>query len=152
MDEDDAAAALRAALDQLAFATRSAAALSSTLDAVEGLRRVCRVLVPGLADWAAADLMDEDGAVERVCVSHCDPNTALTGLTGPLPPAPETPGGPLSRVLRGAGPCCCRPGGCRPRRRRPIRCTRQPRNRSPDSGETPRSWPPCGHVGECWVR
>ncbi|MER6468518.1 PP2C family protein-serine/threonine phosphatase [Streptomyces collinus] len=104
MDEDDAAAALRAALDQLAFATRSAAALSSTLDAVEGLRRVCRVLVPGLADWAAADLMDEDGTVERVCVSHRDPNTALTGLTGPLPPAPETPGGTLSRVLRGAGP------------------------------------------------
>lgn len=104
MDEDDADAALRAALDQLAFATRSAAALSSTLDAVEGLRRVCRVLVPGLADWAAADLMDEDGAVERVCFSHRDPNTALTGLTGPLPPVPETATGPLSRVLRGSRP------------------------------------------------
>ncbi|MEV7684620.1 hypothetical protein ACFW1F_00370 [Streptomyces bungoensis] len=44
MDEDDADAALQAALDQPAFATRSAAALSSTLDAVEGLRRVCRVM------------------------------------------------------------------------------------------------------------
>ncbi|WP_159032981.1 hypothetical protein [Streptomyces fodineus] len=104
MDEDEADAALRAALDRLAFATRSAAALSSTLDAVEGLRRVCRVLVPGLADWSAADLMDEDGAVERVWVSHRDPNAALPGLTGPLPPVPETVTGPLSRVLCGAGP------------------------------------------------
>ncbi|WP_189304752.1 hypothetical protein [Streptomyces cinerochromogenes] len=104
MDEDDADAALRAALDQLAFATRSAAALSSTLDAVEGLRRVCRVLVPGLADWSAAGLVAEDGAAERVCFSHRDPDAALTGLTGQLPPVPETATGPLSRVLRGAGP------------------------------------------------
>ncbi|MER6074079.1 hypothetical protein ABT215_00150 [Streptomyces sp900105755] len=123
MDEDDADAALRAALDRLAFATRSAAALSSTLDAVEGLRRVCRVLVPELADWSAADLMDEDGAVERVWVSHRDPNAALTGLTGPLPPVPETVTGPLSRVLCGAGPLLLSEGGCRPRRRRPIRCS-----------------------------
>ncbi|GEJ99750.1 hypothetical protein TNCT1_20270 [Streptomyces sp. 1-11] len=142
-DDADADAALRAALGQLAFATRSAAALSSTLDAVEGLRRVCRVLVPGLADWSAADLMDEDGAVERVCVSHRDPNAALTGLTGPLPPVPvpvpvpETATGPLSRCFAAPARRCCRPGGCRPRRRRPTHCTRQPCNRSPDSGETP---------------
>ncbi|MGW1917701.1 hypothetical protein ACWCQS_45420 [Streptomyces sp. NPDC002076] len=73
MDEDDADAALRVALDQLAFATRSAAALSSTLDAVEGLRRVCRVLAPGLADWSAAGLVDEDGAAERVCLTPTRP-------------------------------------------------------------------------------
>jgi hypothetical protein len=104
MNEDDADAALRAALDQLAFATRSAAALSSTPDAVEGLRRVCRMLVPGLADRAAADLMDEDGAVERVCVSHRDPNAALTGLTGPLPPVPETATGRCPGCFAAPGP------------------------------------------------
>ncbi|ALO97181.1 hypothetical protein SHL15_6142 [Streptomyces hygroscopicus subsp. limoneus] len=138
MDEDDADAALRAAPDQMAFATRSAAALSSTLDAVEGLRRVCRVLVPRLADWSAADLMDEDGAAERVCFSHRDPDAALTGLTGPLPPVPvpETATGPLSRVLRGAGPLLLSAGRLPTAQGRPIRCTRQPRNRSRDSGET----------------
>ncbi|MFF8727196.1 PP2C family protein-serine/threonine phosphatase [Streptomyces sp. NPDC015171] len=104
MDDHDVQAELRAALDRLAFANRSAAVLSSTLDAVEGLRRLCHLLVPGVADWCAADLMDEDGSVKRVCVVHRDADADLTGLTGPLPPMPETTSEPLSRVLRGAGP------------------------------------------------
>lgn len=104
MDEYDVDAALQVALDRLTLLNQSASVLSSTLDAVEGLRRVCRVLVPALADWCAADLMDDEGGLERVCVVHRDQQVPLTGLTGPLPPLPEVSSGPLSRVLRGAGP------------------------------------------------
>ncbi|MFD3410239.1 PP2C family protein-serine/threonine phosphatase [Streptomyces cyaneofuscatus] len=97
-------AALQAALDRLTLLNESAAVLSSTLDAVEGLRRVCRVLVPALADWCVVDLMEDDGRLERVCVSHHERDTVLTGLTGVLPPVRERAAGPLSRVLWGAGP------------------------------------------------
>ncbi|MFB7651587.1 MULTISPECIES: PP2C family protein-serine/threonine phosphatase [unclassified Streptomyces] len=97
-------AALQAALDRLTLLNQCAAVLSSTLDAVEGMRRLCRVLAPGLADWCVADLMDDDGLVQRACVTHRDPDTVTEGLAGPLPRVPETESGPWSQVLRGAGP------------------------------------------------
>ncbi|MFF1519500.1 PP2C family protein-serine/threonine phosphatase [Streptomyces sp. NPDC058305] len=104
MDDDKVDAALQAALDRLTLLNQSALALSGTLDAVEGLTRVSRVLVPALADWCAADLVDANGRVERVCVTHGETAMTLTGMTGFLPPVPEAASGPLSRVLRGAGP------------------------------------------------
>ncbi|MBP0456993.1 PP2C family protein-serine/threonine phosphatase [Streptomyces montanisoli] len=103
-DEYDVDTALQTALDRLTLLNQAAGVLSSTLDAVEGLRRVCRVLVPALADWCVADLMDDEGRLERVCVAHHDPGAVLTGLTGTLPTLPDAASGPLSRVLRGAGP------------------------------------------------
>jgi serine phosphatase RsbU (regulator of sigma subunit) len=99
----DVDAALQAALDRLTLLNEAAMVLSSTLDAVEGLKRVCRVLVPALADWCAADLIVSDGRVERVGVVHHDPEVEVSDLVGLLPPVPATPSGPLSRALRGAG-------------------------------------------------
>ncbi|MFI1093567.1 PP2C family protein-serine/threonine phosphatase [Streptomyces sp. NPDC020917] len=103
MGEHDVDAALKDALDRLTLVNEAAGVLSSTLDAVESLRRVCRVLVPSLADWCAADLLEPDDRVERVCVLHRDPSLKVSDLTGELPPLPDAPSGPLSRVLRGAG-------------------------------------------------
>ncbi|MCL2734834.1 MAG: SpoIIE family protein phosphatase [Actinomycetia bacterium] len=103
MAEHDVDAALRDALDRLTLVNEAAGVLSSTLDAVESLRRVCRVLVPSLADWCAADLLESDDRVERVCVLHRDPSLKVSDLTGELPPLPHATSGPLSRVLRGAG-------------------------------------------------
>ncbi|MEU8951067.1 GAF domain-containing SpoIIE family protein phosphatase [Streptomyces sp. NPDC048489] len=104
MDEFDVDSALQVALDRLTLLNQSASALSSTLDAVTGIRSVCRVLVPALADWCAADLLDEDGVVDRVCVTHRDADMPVAGLTGRLARVSETSSGPLARVLRGAGP------------------------------------------------
>lgn len=104
MDEYDVDAALQAALDRLTLLSEASAVLASTLDAVEGLRRVCRVLVPGLGDWVAADLVDESGQVTRVGIAHRDPDAVASGMTGPLPRLTSTTPGPLARVLRGAGP------------------------------------------------
>lgn len=101
--EHDVDAALQAALDRLTLLNEAAMVLSSTLDAVEGLRRVCRVLVPALADWCAADLLVSDRRVERVGLVHRDSAVEVSGFLGTLPPLPTTPSGPLSRVLKGGG-------------------------------------------------
>ncbi|WP_018549605.1 PP2C family protein-serine/threonine phosphatase [Streptomyces sp. LaPpAH-108] len=102
MDSFEVDAALQEALDRLTLLNQTGAVLASTLDAVEGLRRVCRVLVPALADWCVADVMDEAGRLERVCVTHHDPDTPVAGLTGVLPAVREDSAGPWARVLRGA--------------------------------------------------
>lgn len=104
MGESERDTELQAALDRLTLLNEIATVLSSTLDAVDGVKRVGRVLVPTLADWCAIDLMEEDGRLERSCVNHRDGGLSVRGLAGPLPHPPGMPTGPLSRVLRGAGP------------------------------------------------
>ncbi|WP_046500240.1 PP2C family protein-serine/threonine phosphatase [Streptomyces odonnellii] len=104
MDDFEVDAALQAALDRLTLLNQAAAVLSSTLDAVEGLRRVCRVLVPALADWCVADLVDDQGGVERVSITHRDGEVDSSGPARTPAVMPQTASGPLSRVLRGAGP------------------------------------------------
>ncbi|MCV2460945.1 SpoIIE family protein phosphatase [Streptomyces sp. ICN988] len=91
-------------MQRLTLLAEATTALTSTLDPYAGLRRVCRVLVPNLADWCAVDLLEENGRPRRVCVLHRDPDMLpADGLTGPLPHPPEVPTGPLARVLTGTG-------------------------------------------------
>ncbi|MFD5654047.1 PP2C family protein-serine/threonine phosphatase [Streptomyces sp. NPDC127039] len=104
MDEYDLDAVLQQSLDRLTLLNQISAAMSSTLDAVEGLGRVCRVLVPALADWCVADMMDDGGRLERVCFSHRDTGTDAAGPAGALPPPPQTLSTLLARVLRGGVP------------------------------------------------
>lgn len=104
MDEFEVDVELQAAPDRLTLLNEIATVLSSTLDAVDGVRRVGRVLVPALCDWCAIDLMEEDGRIERICVNHRDGGLPVRAAAGPLPRLPDSPTGPLSRVLRGAGP------------------------------------------------
>jgi serine phosphatase RsbU (regulator of sigma subunit) len=95
----------KALLDRLTLLADAQAALASTLDLLEGLRRACRVLTGRFGDWCTVDLLDEDGRLERAVVVHRTPEAlAPGGYEGPLPPVPEGDGGPLPRVLRGAGP------------------------------------------------
>ncbi|WP_306947736.1 PP2C family protein-serine/threonine phosphatase [Streptomyces sp. B4I13] len=104
MEPFDVDEVVQGALQRLTLLAEATTALSSTLDPYEALRRVCRILVPGLADWCAVDLLEEGNRPHRVCVVHRDPNALNAGLTGLLPNVPEAPVGPLARVLHGAGP------------------------------------------------
>ncbi|MEV6803713.1 SpoIIE family protein phosphatase [Streptomyces sp. NPDC051132] len=79
-------------------------ALTSTLEPEERLRRVCQVLTRELADWCVADLVDERGRLERICVVHRDPQVLVGVHVGRLPPVSDITQGSLPRVLRGAGP------------------------------------------------
>ncbi|MFG3105108.1 PP2C family protein-serine/threonine phosphatase [Streptomyces sp. NPDC048182] len=105
MDDFEVDEAVQRALDRLTLLAEATTALSSTLDSQEGLHRVCRILVPQLADWCAVDLVEASGRATRVCVQHRDPSRLpLGGLTGMLPALPDAPSGPLTRVLGGTGP------------------------------------------------
>lgn len=127
MDEFDLDTLLQQALDRLALLAEASEVLGSTLEAEEGLRRLCRVLVPQLADWCAVDLVDEDGGLRRAAVAHRHRAPAAPLEEGPLPPLPPEAEGPLARALHGAGPLLsgrpaemAAPGGGRPTATRPL--------------------------------
>ncbi|MFF2060527.1 PP2C family protein-serine/threonine phosphatase [Streptomyces sp. NPDC058200] len=101
--------AVQDALDRLTLVANASEALSSTLELDPGLRRLCRVLVPAVADWCVIDLVeDEDrgeGRLRRAVVEHRDPDAVPPGfLEALLPPADDSSDAPLARALRGAGP------------------------------------------------
>lgn len=97
--------AVQNALDRLTLLTNASEALAGTLDIDEGLRRLCRTLVPGLADWCAVDLLDDDGRLRRQVVEHREPDLLSPGLyEGELPPVSENSAAAVARALRGAGP------------------------------------------------
>ncbi|MEO7715876.1 MAG: PAS domain S-box protein, partial [Capsulimonas sp.] len=47
--------------------------VSSSLDYEETLNRVAELVTPSFADWCAVDLLEEDGELRRVALSHADP-------------------------------------------------------------------------------
>jgi PAS domain S-box-containing protein len=87
---------------RLEFLARASDLLGDSLDCAATLEHLARLAVPDLADWAAVDMLSEDGsALERLAVAHVDPErvawaralqerypTDLDALTG------------LARVLR----------------------------------------------------
>ncbi|WP_337191654.1 SpoIIE family protein phosphatase [Streptomyces sp. HUCO-GS316] len=79
--------------------------LGQTLETDEALARLCRLLVPRLADWAAVDLRTGSGQVHRVAVTG--PAGRYAGLEGRrerLPETGEAAPSPLVQVLNGGGP------------------------------------------------
>jgi PAS domain S-box-containing protein len=56
-----------------AFLADASAALASSLDHEQTLRNVAELAVPGIADWCAVDLVDDDGDRRTVAVAHVDP-------------------------------------------------------------------------------
>ncbi|WP_069170129.1 PP2C family protein-serine/threonine phosphatase [Streptomyces griseus] len=92
------------ALDRLTLLINAAEALGSTLDEEDGLRRLCRTLVPGLADWCAVDLLEADGRLRRVVVERREPDRLPSGLDeGPLPPTAGSAAA-TARALHLTGP------------------------------------------------
>jgi signal transduction histidine kinase len=52
---------------------RSGELFGSSLDVNTTLGQVAQLVVPGMADWAAVDVLDETGSFRRVGVAHVDP-------------------------------------------------------------------------------
>ncbi|MBI2431797.1 MAG: PAS domain S-box protein [Candidatus Hydrogenedentes bacterium] len=55
------------------FADEAGRLLSSSLDYEWTLRALAHLAVPRIADWCAVDMLDEDGALQRLEVVHVDP-------------------------------------------------------------------------------
>jgi PAS domain S-box-containing protein len=61
-----------------AFMAEAGRVLASSVDYASTLRQVARLAVPQIADWCALDVLDEDGEIQRVAVSHVDPDKQRT--------------------------------------------------------------------------
>ncbi|POX36543.1 hypothetical protein C3486_33045 [Streptomyces sp. Ru73] len=99
-------AALTDLADRLTMVAETTAVLTSTLDLDESLKRLVRLVVPRLADWAVVDLLEEQNSLRRVAVVHHvdGRHVRVDELAGPMPPVLESSRMPLSSVLRGAAP------------------------------------------------
>ncbi|MDP9364424.1 MAG: GAF domain-containing protein, partial [Chloroflexota bacterium] len=85
----------------LRFLNEASAALASSLDYEDTLRRVASLVVPRLADWCVVHVAAEDGAIAAVATAHADPAKVelAKGLQRRYPPDPAAPGG-VPEVLR----------------------------------------------------
>lgn len=72
------------------FLADAGAALSSSLNYQETLVTVANLAVPGFADWAGVDVLENDNLV-RVAVAHSDPQRIQLAyeLTSKYPPQPD---------------------------------------------------------------
>lgn len=96
---------LREVITRLALFAEITNAVTSTLDSIEALQRLARLVVPVLGDWCVVDMFTSPDRVERVAVAHRDPDRLLSAkYEGPLPPLTDDASGPLAWVLRGSPP------------------------------------------------
>ncbi|CAL9344520.1 SpoIIE family protein phosphatase [Streptomyces sp. enrichment culture] len=87
-------AALEALTDRLHLMEDASEVLMSGDDSPGRIRRLLRLLVPMLGEWAAVDLYpEEDGALERVAVRSGTHPRRASRLEGPLPPGAVPAGG-----------------------------------------------------------
>jgi PAS domain S-box-containing protein len=87
--------------DRFRFLARASAALGSSLDYETTLRTLARLCVPVLADWCAVDLLGAEGDLQRLAVTHVDPERERWGweVGRRYPPRADAPHGVIA-VLR----------------------------------------------------
>lgn len=99
--EREAREAAEEAEHRLSFLAEAAAILASSLDYGSTLTTVAHLAVPRIADWCTADMIAEDGALNRLAVAHVDPAKVALALefNERYPPDPNADTG-LHAVLR----------------------------------------------------
>lgn len=77
------------------FLAEAGRIVGSSLDSAATLRQVAELIVPGVADWCAIDLLDADGTLTSVAVAHRDPDRVLLveELRRRYPADPDAPVG-----------------------------------------------------------
>ena len=68
--------ALERERERLRFLADASAMLASSLDYERTMGQVAELIVPDLCDWCVIDLLDDEGAVQRIAVVHRDPAKA----------------------------------------------------------------------------
>ena len=82
------------------FLAQASIALAASLDTDQVLRTIARLSVPALADWCSVDLIEPDGSVRRVAVTHADPTKQdIIDMAATYPPDPDARH-PRTAVLR----------------------------------------------------
>jgi PAS domain S-box-containing protein len=87
------------------FLAQAGITLTSSLDYEETLQRVAQLVVPGLADWCALDVVDASQRLNLVAVAHVDPEKVAfaRAFRDRYPPDPNEESG-LYGVLRSGRP------------------------------------------------
>jgi PAS domain S-box-containing protein len=85
------------------FLAKAGETLASSLDYRSTLRALTRLAVPDIADWCAADMLDDDGTLRRLALSHADPAqvVAAEAFTKRYPPDPDSPYGAANVIRTG---------------------------------------------------
>ncbi|MDX2701798.1 SpoIIE family protein phosphatase [Streptomyces sp. PA03-6a] len=105
---------------RLTLVAQITAVLGQTLETDEALARLGRLLVPGLADWVAVDLLVDDSETHRVAVTGPEGrDRGQEGWSARLPPAGESRS-PLVQAVRGAVPVLQDPAGATARPDSPL--------------------------------
>src|SRR5215208_3815036 len=83
------------------FLAEAGTTFSSSLDYRTTLASVARLAVPYLADWCVVDILEEDGSLDRLAMTHQDPEKVALAreLEERYPPEPDAPRG-VAQVLR----------------------------------------------------
>jgi len=82
------------------FLAQASIALGSSLEIDQVLRTIARLSVPALADWCSVDMIEADGSVRRVAVTHADPILRdIADMAATYPPDPDARH-PRTAVLR----------------------------------------------------
>jgi PAS domain S-box-containing protein len=98
---------LRSAAEQaeerMSFLAEASRVLASSLDFETTLRNVAKLAVPTIADWAAVDLVGDDGQLLRLAVEHTDPmkRELAVAVQRRYPPAAEAEHGAAAVVRTG---------------------------------------------------
>jgi signal transduction histidine kinase len=74
--ERSARAEAEAAQRRIAFLAEASAALSASLEYETTLAGLVHLAVPAITDWCIVDLIDAEGAFQRLAVAHSDPKRA----------------------------------------------------------------------------
>ena len=86
--------------EALRFLSRSSELLSMTLDYETVLERIADLVVPSLADWCSVYLVEADGSIRLVTLTHADPGLGeIAGKLKRYVPDAET-SAPVVEVLR----------------------------------------------------
>jgi PAS domain S-box-containing protein len=94
-----------AAQDFAPYLAEASELLASSLDYQATLTSLARLAVPRLADWCTIDILEEDGSINQLAVTHKDPGKDAweRELMRRYPPDPDAPQG-VPRVLRSGEP------------------------------------------------
>jgi PAS domain S-box-containing protein len=89
------------ARQRAAFLAEAGTVLSASLDYQSTLSAVAQLAVPTIADWCAVDIIEDDGALNRLAVAHVDPAKVefARALQERYPPNPDAPRG-VHEVIR----------------------------------------------------
>jgi signal transduction histidine kinase/PAS domain-containing protein len=87
------------------YLARASETLSSSLDYETTLKELAQLVVPEFADWAAVDIVGDDGKVRQLAVAHVDPDKVRWAheLNRRYPPDPNARTG-VYNVLRTGKP------------------------------------------------